>query len=353
MIVALALVAVFLIVSPLFGSFLRKGAARGDGCVAKRDEDAASIYKLRSAREAEADGDVNEAEKGFSEALKSANECIRRSSAEELERISAIRRRLGLRYRVLAEVSAASLHMRAPIITVLLVWGTCLFAVSVFPRRGTWVAEFPVYGCDDAAANKIFRDALVLFANQIKRLYGSDFARAVGIVLFFDDLKGQSLEGKSALDQALSETKPEPQALFRFALTQVLRFVKNGAERPAVLVEGNVHMFPGGSKAVAVIKDKRKGKEVHIEAHISELAGLPGLVHRRLLSLPVQPPQPSPSKREEERREMCGQLYALALLLACKLRLAQAVRTGYMPGSWKTVCLFAAAATTLESTDNG
>jgi hypothetical protein len=352
-IVACAFIAIFLLVAPYFGSLLRRGTPPGTERSAKGDQDQAALYTLNSARESEAEGDVKEAEKGFSEVLKSTNESIRRSSAEELARLSATRGRLGWRYWILADVSERSVRWRTAILGIASVFCACWFAVVLFPRRGTWVASFPVYGCDDATANKLFSDAVVLFANQIKRSYGSDFANTVGIVLFFDNLRGQSLEDKSALDQALSDAKPEPKALFGIALSRVLRFVKNGAERPAVVLEGDVYMFPGGAKATAVIKDQRQGTETHIEAHTSEIDDLPELVHRRLLSLPARRAHSSPSKREEERREMCSQLYALALLLACKLRFSQAIKAGYVPGSWKTVCLFAAAATTFESIENG
>jgi len=353
-ILAVSLALGFLSLAPMFGWLLLRGSPplRLD-CFASSDKDIVWTYRLLSAWELEGNGNVDQAAKEYRSVLESNNDCVRNAALGRLQRISRIRERLGFAYSIITGVADASARSRSTLVAVLVLIAVPWVIVGMVPRRGTQIAGFPVYGCKEEAASRLFRDALVWFANEIKRVYGSEYAKSVGITLLFDDLKGQPLEGGTATEGDLAEVKdPDTKTAVHFALTRVIRLLRDATERPLLIIEGDVRLFPGDAKAVGIIKNASTGEEIRIEAYTKELGEIPGWlsIENRLVNPPVTPLQVSPSSIAEESRQMSKQLYVVALLLACKIRFAQLkeVNVGYKPNSWKTVCLFTAAALGLE-----
>jgi hypothetical protein len=156
----------------------------------------------------------------------------------------------------------------------------------------------------DEQSSRLFRDALVWFANDIKRVYGSEYARSLGMTLIFDDLKGQPLAA-GRYDQALVDAQePDAKAAVRFALVQVIQFIRDAASRPRLLLQGEVRLFPSGAKAAAILTDRVTGRDTRIEAQTGEFTQVPhsGFVQDRLLNRQATTPQPSPDNAAEELR---------------------------------------------------
>jgi hypothetical protein len=346
--------AAFLSIAPLTGSALRHSApSPPNDCIQKTSNELPSIYKVRSASELELDGRIDEAEKAYGAVLTSSNACVRDTAIAGLARFYRLRERLGMSYSVVADLAAISARMLTPIVLVLLVVVAYWSFVRLVPAKGTRIDGFPVYGSDDLLASKQFQDALLWFANDIKRVYSSEYARNVGITLLFDDLQGDSLKGQSVYDEALAElTEPDAKAAVRFAMTHVVRWLRDAVERPEFLVTGDVRLFPGSAKAVGAIVAAKTGKAIRIEASTTEFEELPVLsfIQGKLLNPPAVALDRAPQRKVEEMRRTSSQLYELALLLACKIRFAQSqlAAGGYKPNSWQTLCLYAAGALALE-----
>jgi hypothetical protein len=171
------------------------------------------------------------------------------------------------------------------------------------------------------------------------------------MTLLFEDLKGQPIEG-SGYDDAFEEAKdPDAKAAVRFALKQAIRFARDW-EQPRVLIEGNVRLLPGGAKAAAIISDRKLDRHTRIEAHTDELRSITGgiYVERPLLNPFTSESEAVASRRAGDLRRATGELHALALILACKIRFEELrlLGAGYKPKSWKTVYLFAGAARSWE-----
>jgi hypothetical protein len=349
--VALLLVLGFLVLPTILGRVLRQGVSPLSLQCAAAER--VWKYKLWSAHDLQNDGRLDEAEKEYRAALESPSRCIQDAADAGLNRIAALKEQLGPSYRVIAETANLSTILRAPIVSALFLLGVCLLGMRMFPRRGARIADFPVYGTDNSRAGVLFRDGLIWFANEIKRVYGSEYAQKAGMILLLDDLKGEALEDKSLYEQAIADAQdPGAKAAVRFALTQIIRFLRDSPRRPVVSVEGHVNLFPGSAKVIGIVKDLRAGEETRVEADTSELEELPipQFVQARLLNPPFASPAPTHFRKAEEMRLMSAQLFALSLVFACKIRLVQSrtAAKGYKPHSWKTICLFAAAAWSLE-----
>jgi hypothetical protein len=355
--VGLLLTIAFLALSPAIGRHWRRGASDGMVCKLTAESDLSGLYRLRSAAEMERNANLDAAETEFRDSLKSPNACIRATASAELERTEHFRQRLGPFYEVVSAASLVSFHLRAPILAILFLFGFTWLVAALIPRRGTRVSEFPVFGSVDPSSNKLFRDALVRFANDIGRFYGSSYASSLGITLIFDDLEGVGLEDDEDYKEILAVARdPDAKAVFGLGLSRLVRFVREAANPPQLLVKGDVRVFPGGALAVGYVKDFSSGKEARIEARTSELGEIPtpgpSLIHAAVLGPSFTSPHASglTFKKSEDLRQISSQLYLLALLFACKLRYEQ-TRTqaaGYKPGSWQTVCLFSAIASSLE-----
>ncbi|GEM_PF-4482965 len=326
-------------------------AAEVDTCKTSAAKDLVSHHRLEKAQELEAAGNIEHAESEYAAALASSQDCIRTNAATGLERLARFRRRAWGAGRVLAEVADVALHVRSAFVASLVLIAFGWLILRLTPRRSTRITGFPVYGAEGEAASKLFRNALASFANEIKRVYGSEYAKSLGITLVFDDLKGQSLEERSAYDEALEEIKdPEGKTAVRYALGYAIRMLRQSLERPLIVVEGDVRLSPGSAQAVARIKNARTKSEIRVEANTAEITQLPEsqFVVSRMLGPGVT--HTWLSRKAEEQRLLSQQLQLLALVLACKIRMAQlqGFSQGYKPTSWRTVCIFTAAALTLE-----
>jgi hypothetical protein len=258
---------------------------------------------------------------------------------------------MGPAYRAVADTADFIVHLQGPIAAALLILIIYWCAAYPFPLRGTRISEFPVYGCSDKDATAQFRNSLLWFSNEIRNIYTSRYAQSIGMTLLFEDLKGQTIEG-SGYDDAFEEAKdPDAKAAVRFALKQAIRFVRDW-ERPRVVIEGAVRLLPGGAKAAAIITDRKLGRQTRIEAHTDELTYIRGgtFVQRELLNPFTGGSGAVVSRRAEDLRRASGELHALALILACKIRFEELrlLEAGYKPKSWKTVYLFAGAARSWE-----
>jgi hypothetical protein len=310
-----------------------------------------SIDRLRSGWNYEREGLLESASKEYRSVLDANDDCVRSIALQRLTQISDIRTRLGLAYRVMVETAELSASLSAPILAALLLWGIFKCIPYLFQRRDIRVLDFPVYGSADDNASAQFRNALLWFTKEVREVYATKYAQSVGMTLLFDDLKGQSIQS-STFDDALAEVKdPGAKAAVRFALTQTLRLLRDW-ERPRLLIEGEVRLIAGGAAAVGFIYDYKHNERLRLEAHTDELSGVPGGPFiRQLLLSPFAGTSRLPLSRQmQEPRKTSGELYALALILACKIRFEELrqMDAGYKPTSWQTVCLFAAAARTLE-----
>jgi hypothetical protein len=258
-----------------------------------------------------------------------------------LERLRKAREVGALSYTGLIALAAASARLRAPLLGALFVVGSTWSFRRLFPRQGVRLNQFAVYGSSDRSVAAVFEDALLDYSNLVRRVYNSRH-----IQLFFDDLKGAAVAEAGAIEQALAEARDlDVKAVVGLALGQGVRFLRELPERPRLLISGAVRLLPGSAKATAIIRDLATTTEAYLEASSADIGALPmlGFIERKLLAPATA--ATSSWQRGEDLRRVSGQLQAVALVLACKIRLheSQAVRTGLRPSHWETICLTTAA----------
>ena len=158
------------------GAFFVDGKAPAK-VVGSDPADLVAVYNLHEGYSLEKDGLINEAIKQYRAALNAKSQIVRNESAIALDRLIKRRERLGpFSHSIVSLVSVSS--FLGPLITILLLllvvgW----LGLSLVPRCGTSMAEFPVYGTSDPSAGRIFQDAFLRYSNDIKRVYESQFAR--------------------------------------------------------------------------------------------------------------------------------------------------------------------------------
>jgi hypothetical protein len=350
--VLLAAAFVLLAIPRCVGAFFVYGQAPFKA-VGYDSADLMAVYNLRQGNSLERDGLINEAVKEYRAALSAKSQIVRNDSAVALERLNKRREQLGpLSSTVVLLASlASSLGALLTLLLVLLIVGWLL--VSLIPRRGTRMAEFPVYGSSDPNASRIFQDAFLRYSNDIKRVYGSQFALRFGIKSSFDALQGSSVPDANIYERALAEARNfETKAVARFALTEFIRWMNQLTSRPAILITGSVQLLPSAANASAFLRGSRSGDETVINATTAELSELQTKVKVANELLSKVSPNLHVSLQDycEDLRQTSDLLCALALVLACKMRYweSQAVPSSYRPSSWKTVCVFMFAGSILN-----
>ena len=350
LVLAIALLVALLAISPITGAVSRRGAPRPTlprGPVAASDVE--TTQKLSRGYYREGAGLLDDAEEDYLKALAATSPEVRAGAAEGLRRIRRAREVLGFAFPILTDASGASLRMRAPVTLVLVVLFLAWIVRVSLRRRGTRVMTFAVHGCADPGATAGFQDALLTYSNEIKRVYGSQYARRIGIQLFFDDFTGGPVANASVSERALAEARDvDTKAAVGFALRQAIQYLNDLPERPRFSVAGSVRLLPGAAMVVATVSDLSTGDKRYLEASVAEFADMPmrSFVESALLhSAPVLP-FPWASTEAEDTRHVSKQLQALALILACKIRWreSEAITVTQRPGRWETVCLFAASA---------
>ena len=344
----LVLILAFLAVSPVTGALSRRHAPPPPAGDNLAPQDAASMARLWRGYHREGDGLLEDAEADYGEALSSAALEVDVNARAGLDRIRHIRERLGFAFPVVNGLAAASLSARAPLVGIAALLVLAWLLRSVRPRRGTRVRTFGVYGGADPTAPSAFQSALLAYSNEIKRVYGSDYARRAGIQLFFNDFTGSTAAEASTMEQALAETRDvDAKAALTFAFRQSLQYLRDLSERPRFAIGGVVRLLPGAAMAVASIRDLETGEDATLEATAAELADMPmrDLVERALLRTAPMGFVPV-SSAAGDLRSATQQLQALALVLASKIRWreSQAITLGERPSRWETVCVFIASA---------
>jgi hypothetical protein len=307
--------------------------------------DLVTVYSLREAGNLERKGLINEAIKEYRSALSAKSQTVRNESAVALDRLEKRRERLGPFSDIVIILASFSSFLGFVTTIFLVLLGAGWLLLSLVPRRGTRMAEFPVYGSSDPNASRIFQDAFLRCSNDIKRVYTSQLARRYGITVSFDSLQGSAVPDANIYERALAEARNfETKVAVRFALTEFIRWMNQLTSRPAILITGSVQLLPSGGTVSALLRGFRRGDETVIYGTTMELSELQtqAKVAKRLLTEVRSDLHISNREYCEDLRQTSDQLCALALVLACKMRYweSRAVSASYRPSSWKTVCVF-------------
>jgi hypothetical protein len=347
-VVIMGLVAAFLAISPVAGCLVRCRASAPPSLTTVAATDLAAAQDLWRGFHLEGEGLLDEAAVHYARALAATGSDVRVAATDGLARIQRVRVALGPGFAVTTGLSAISLQARGPVLAASAALLVTWLLRRSFRRRGTLVTVFPVYGAVGPDEPAAFRDALLLFSNGIKRAYGSDYARRLGMQLFFDDLTGAPAGDAGSMERALAETREfDTKAAVGFALRQSMLYLRDLTERARFQIGGSVRVFPGTATATAIVRDLQTGEDVRIEASLAELVAMPmyTFVEQTLLQSRPILPYPMRAPDAEDRRQVSRHLQALALVLASKIRWrqSQAVAVGHRPVRWETVCLFTAA----------
>jgi hypothetical protein len=343
----LLLITVFLSFSPWAGLNLQARSSPPGACVPLEEKDAPFAQALWKAYEVEGDGLLESAEANYVGALPAACPTIRRGAAAGLARLRLARASTNILFRIQLALAPASAGARMPI----LVFGAILMLAGIMrqitPRRGIRLKGFDVYGVIDPAAGSHFRDTLVGYSSFVQRVFSSDYARRIGIQLFFNDLSGESLSDATELERTLADVRDaDSKVTLAIAISRGFRYLRRALERPRVEMSGTVWVQPSEARASAVLRDLASGEEIHVDGSSTDFELLPmnPFVAEKLIHLPAQNPRVPRSVRAEEFRDLSLQLRQLALVLACTIRYreSQSLPAGVRPASWRTICLTAA-----------
>jgi hypothetical protein len=337
------------------GSHFRRDVPPPAPVIGTDPVDVQALHRLREGYEYEGAGQIEMAKGEYVAALAGKASDLQAAATRALERLRARREWLGWSGDVVLRLAAMpfALRLSLGLLLVLIVYGTV--REWVFRPKGTRVAEFPVLGCGDPTAARTFQEAFLTFSGEVKRVYGAEFSKRLGLAVSFDGLQGSTVPNAGVFERALAEARTaDAKAVTRFALSEAVQWLTRVTERaPAIVITGTVQLVPGGARATARLRDHRVEDEETIEASTDELAEFErvvGVCDRLLGESCPRPFVASPHDEAEDRRRTTSQLRALALVLACKVRHREsaAVQFGARPGSWKTVCAFTAAGAALD-----
>lgn len=350
----IVIVVLLLVIPTMVGTFLRYGS-RPPVSLKANLADAEGWQHVIQGYSLEGEGLADKAIQEYGLALSTKSGIVRNEALSALQRLGQRREALGPLSSTVSLLARLSATLRAPVVLLSLVLLPVLISRWCLRgrRTGTQIAQFSIYGSRDPLAAQLFQNAIIRFSDEIKRAYGSDLIRRLGLTVPSDVFQGTAPSDDYAREQAFAEAWTlEPKAITGFALKQLVRWIVQVPNRPAVLVTGSVQMLSAGAQASACVRDFRKREDIAINATTAEFDVLQrqSKVAHRLLPTDQPLAQALQSKDGEDFRRTCGELNILALVLACKIyhRRLQDTSSTRRPSSWETVCLFAAAAATLR-----
>ncbi len=323
-------------------------------CSNPGDRQSSAAFRLHRAWETERDGNIDPAEKQYLAAVDSTTACISGAARLEMSRIALARERWGLMYGLLADWAHVSSELRTPLLFLFPAWIAYLLLAWFIPRKGIRIGQFSVHGAGHSEAADQFVDSLLSFSLAIRRAYGAEYLRRAGLTALFEDLTGPTVERADAFEKALADAGDSDVKSVVLLAFKALNFLRRLSERPRFKLEGNVYLLRDTAHVTAALKElgKRHSKEVFLQATLAELDAIPSatLVRDALLLSEAARTTPRHYAKAEDLRDVTQQLHGLALVLASKLRSMQlqAKEAEYRPRNWVTVCLFTAAAASLE-----
>jgi hypothetical protein len=238
-------------------------------------QDGKALVAWRRARALESEGLVDDAFTAYATALEAKSKGLADSSLNALRRLEGKREQLGPIYGLDASTAVVSNSLRVPLFFALVLFVVAFVLTLVLPRRGSQLGDLPVPGALRPATASEFQASLLGFTNTVRRVFGSEFARRLGITLSFDARERPIVAGADIFDRALAEASMlEAKGIVRFAVTGVVHWIAQSILRPSILITGAVQLLPGGARATARVRDLRSGTETEVDARSHELDGL-------------------------------------------------------------------------------